>query len=1046
MKKIFHGKLITFIVLFALVFTSNTGIVLADTNVTYPNSQNLIEKLSHPSSGEKEADGILPALGDRSNSYSWTLAQLSDYVYIGGNRNVLAGTFLQATAGMLDPDLTLKFLADISDGDIPTDPAAVADNTARLFRYDLNTKTLEEVYKTPNIMGYRGALTFQSTEADSASVYFGTMGPTSQVLRFGDEYQSGDQPEVVYQAAFPGYSSIRAMAQHKDSMCIGVLTISAGAVTGNVQIMQATDPAINHWTEIASIKDFAACDPRTDQAAVGQSGVWDIISYNGSLYAFIGSGYQAGSETNGYSIFKGTYLPEDEKANEAGWVWKMIVGPLEDGDGDPTGAIYPRGLGNPYDGSASPFLYTDPTGETYVYVGTFDSIFDSTFEILSTRSYESLYRAMHPAKIYRFDENDHWEMIIGNPDEYFSEKKGNYYAGFSSTTQSSVYSPNLYMWKMAQYGGELFTGTLDATTLLDIIVPPLKIDFDSYDNEDLLKILEIVGGYLPDEVVEELTDAITAVDRASEAAIEAQAVYEEAIAVTASGDLALTAANLACTEAGIYTPAGIIVTPCALYSALVDCDAKTANFANLASAAAISTPLASTTAALSNTAATAASATKIAWEQNAEFANQFEPADVDLITHARDDISAAVDAALLYQTQAQNEANSAAEEYTEAATEAARVKANLKTVSDQINALLGSIDAAQYAQMSNLIGTLADLGYGTGEYQELRYILELRVMINTNKEADDMGCSVYRTSDGLNFTAVTTNGFNDKYNYGIRTFLPTSDGLFMGTANPFYGTQLWRLGDLPSTPSTGGGGGGSSSTITAAVTQPAILGPLNMADHFAYIFGYEDGTIRPLAQMTRAEVASVFYRLLTDESRAKYQTDSNSFSDVSPTDWFNTAISTLAKANILSGYQDGTFLPNAVVTRAEFTTILARFVEAQGGTSNFKDINQHWAKNYINTAYKNGWISGYSDNTFRPDQPITRAEVMAIVNRAMHRVVKASDMLDTMIKWTDNPSGTWYYEAVQEATNSHNHEWTKELVPGQTYYYEKWTELQKNPD
>lgn len=1047
MKKLYHSKALTFIVLIALVFTLNTGIAFADTSITYPNSQNLIEKVSHPTTGEKVADGILPEIGDRSNSYTWTLSQLGDYVYIGSNRNVLAATFLQATSSYLDPALTLKFLGDISDGDIPTNPSDVVDNTARMFRYNLKTKVLEEVYKKQGISGYRGTSTFQSVAADHASVYFGSLGANAQVLRFGSDFKVGDSPEVVYEAGDPGYSSIRAMATHQDSMCIGVLTVAGDEVTGNVQIMQATNPAINSWTEIASMDDFSACSPRTDQSAPAQSGVWDMISYNGSIYAFIGSGYQDGSENNGYAVFKGTYLPENEDANDAGWVWKMIVGPLEDSEGNPTGAIYPRGLGNSYDGSASPFLYTDPNGKTYVYVGTFDSIFDSIFEILSTKSYESLYRAMHPAKIYRFDENDNWEMIIGNPDTYFNEKKGNYYAGFSNTTQASVYSPNLYLWRMAQYDGELYAGTLDASTLMDIIVPPLKIDFDSYNNKDLLKILGMAGSYLPDEVVEELTDAIMAVDTASQSAIEAQAIYEESVVVAASGDLALAAADAACSEAAIYTPAGIIVTPCALYSALLDSDTKTANFADLASAAAVKYSLATTTAALSDTAAGSASAARTAWEQNAEFANPFEPADAGLISQARTNISAAVDAAHLYQIEAQNEATAAAEEYAEEAAKAAQARANLIMVSNKINKLLGSINAEQYAQMSDLFGTLADLGYGTGEYQELRYILEMRVMINTNKEADEMGCSVYRTSDGLNFTAVTTNGFNDKYNYGLRTFLPTTDGLFMGMANPFYGAQLWKLGDLPTPPSTGGGGGGSSSsTVIVAVTKSAILGPLNMTDHFAYILGYEDGTIKPLANMTRAEVATIFYRLLTNESRAKYQTETSTFSDVTSKDWFNTAVSTLAKAKILSGYQDGTFLPNAIMSRAEFATIITRLAELQGGSSNFTDISAHWAKNYINTAFTNSWVSGYADNTFRPDQPITRAEVMTIVNRALHRVVKASNMLDAMTKWSDSASSAWYYEAVQEATNSHNYKLTTELVPGQTYYYEQWTELTKNPD
>jgi len=602
---------------------------------------------------------------------------------------------------------------------------------------------------------------------------------------------------------------------------------------------------------------------------------------------------------------------------------------------------------------------------------------------------------------------------------------------------------------MAQYGKELFVGTFDGTTLMDMIVPPLKIDFNTYDNDDLLTILGMVGGYLPEEVVAELTETITAEENASEAAIKAQDIYTESLEVSVAGDEALAAADVACTEAAIYTLGELIVTPCALYTALLDCDDKAAEFASMVSAAAVNTSLATTTAALSMTAAESASDVRADWESDANI-NNLEQQDVDAITDLRGDITAAVEAAHLYETQAENNAISATEKADEASAKAAVAEENLITVSNKLNKLLGSIDAEQYAQMSDLFGTLADLGYGSGEYQELRYILELRVMINTNKEADDMGCSVYRTSDGLNFTAVTTNGFNDKYNYGLRTFLPTSDGLFMGMANPFYGAQLWKLGDLPSTPDSGtggsGGGGGGGSVINATATEPAIRALLNMTDHFAYILGYEDGTIRPLDKMTRAEVATIIYRLLTDESRTKFKTDSSVFSDVSSADWFGTAVSTLAKANIMSGYKDGTFLPNAVISRAEFATILSKFAENQSGSSSFTDINEHWAKNFINTAFSNSWVSGYSDNTFRPNQPITRAEVMTMINRATCRVVKASDMIDSMIKWSDNTSGAWHYEAIQEATNSHLYQRTKELVPGQSYYYEKWTELTQNPD
>lgn len=1048
MKKTQFRKAISFVLLIILVFTCNTGISLADTNTTYPSTQNLIEKLSHPASGEKVADGILPEVGgDRSNSYAWAMAQLGDYVYIGSNRNLLGGTFVQAASKSLGPSLASKLLDDISEGDIPTDPAALADMKARIFRYDLNKKTFEEIYTSSLAFGYRSALPFKAKDSDQASVYFGSTGSMSQVLRFDEGFKPGDKPESVYNSE-SGYSNIRAMAEHDGTLCIGVLTISSDQTKGNLQIMQSDNPAIGNWTEIASLEDFAGCAPRTDSGAVGQSGIWDMISYNGSLYAFIGTGYVNGSNNNGYCVFKGTKssIPDDPKANKAGWVWNMIVGPAVDDNGVSTGAIYPRGMGNPYDGSASPFLYTDPSGKTYVYVGTFDSIFDSLLEILKEGSYESVYRAMHPAKIYRFDQNDNWEMVIGNPDQYFNKKLGNYYAGFSNTTAASIYSPNFYVWRMAQYNGELFAGTFDGSTLLDAFVPPLKIDVENYDNHDLLKILNLVGKHLPEVLIKALSESIMYADNASAAAISAQEIYLEAQDVAEAGDNAFAAADEASALAGSYTPGAVIATSGALYSALLDCNEKTKSFADQATAAAVNTTLAAATAIESQIASESASSAVTLWEEECQ---NVSPAFTDVIhgqiDQVRDDVSAAAIEAHAYVDQAQSEATAATLKAKAAEEAVTTARNNLIEVSDKLNKLLGTITLEQYSQLSELLGTLAEFGYGNDELQKLRYILELRIMINTAKEAGDMGCSVYRTRDGVNFTPVTTDGFNDKYNYGLRTFLPTKKGLFMGMANPYYGAQLWRLGDLPSKPDTGNGGGGGGGGVIATATKSAILsGLLNMTDHFAYIQGYADGAIRPLNKMTRAEAAAIFYRLLTDESKAKYLTTGSSFSDVSSTDWFSTAASTLANAKILTGYNDGKFHPDSIMSRAEFAAILARIADAEGSkTNSFTDISNHWAKNYISTALANGWVSGYSDNTFRPDQPITRAEVMTMVNRVLHRAVKSGDMLDGMKTWSDSPQGVWYYEAVQEATNAHNYELTKELVPDQSFYYEKWTKLNK---
>ena len=197
---------------------------------------------------------------------------------------------------------------------------------------------------------------------------------------------------------------------------------------------------------------------------------------------------------------------------------------------------------------------------------------------------------------------------------------------------------------------------------------------------------------------------------------------------------------------------------------------------------------------------------------------------------------------------------------------------------------------------------------------------------------------------------------------------------------------------------------------------------LERGDHYAYIVGYEDDTIRPQNNITRAEVATIFFRLLTDESREAYFTTDCDFTDVNGSAWYANTVATLSNAGILAGYPDGSFRPNDPITRAEFAAIATRFDDLAAADSTFTDIDGHWAEDAINAAYGAGWVGGYPDGTFRPNNNITRAEVMSLVNRVLDREVDEDGMLDDMLTWIDNEPGTWYYEAVQEATNSHDYE------------------------
>ena len=227
---------------------------------------------------------------------------------------------------------------------------------------------------------------------------------------------------------------------------------------------------------------------------------------------------------------------------------------------------------------------------------------------------------------------------------------------------------------------------------------------------------------------------------------------------------------------------------------------------------------------------------------------------------------------------------------------------------------------------------------------------------------------------------------------------------------------------------------GSLVTVKPRVTPTVITFTntyadlsLETRDHFGYIIGYQDDTVRPEANITRAEVATIFFRLLTDAKRAQYWSKTNSFSDVTSDDWYNNAISTLAKAGALSGYEDGTFRPNQPITRAELVKIAMSFYGTVHSDSDvFNDVGEHWAAAFINGAADLGFVNGYGDETFQPDRYVTRAEAIKIINRTLNRAPDKDHLLSDMITWVDNMNvDAWYYAEIQEATNSHTYTWDK---------------------
>ena len=329
-----------------------------------------------------------------------------------------------------------------------------------------------------------------------------------------------------------------------------------------------------------------------------------------------------------------------------------------------------------------------------------------------------------------------------------------------------------------------------------------------------------------------------------------------------------------------------------------------------------------------------------------------------------------------------------------------------------------------------------DMGIKPEQFKNLNSAYDVEFVVKTDGELDI-------TKKPLTITAGSAEG------YGPEAI----------TCDTYTATELAKGDKLVSVKITGKQSvpGSSANVASDAVIQDAngkdvtanyeikyvdgtltMLEILNKEDHFNYVIGYPDDTVRPNANITRAEVATIFFRLLTDDGRKEFDTKTSTFSDVADGQWYTRAIATLANAKIVSGYPDGSFRPNDSITRAEMATIIARFANLSADGKTFSDIKDHWAQKYIELAAGNGWINGYSDGSFGPDKKITRAETFAMINRVLDRQTESNDDLlpaSQMLNWSDNANTTeWYYRDMQEATNNHKCERIGDSE------YEKWTE------
>lgn len=657
----------------------------------------IIQKLSNPTKGEKEADGFNSAV-DRRNGYAWAMAESKNYIYIGSNRNIIfsliKSIFILGNFAETITDL-------IFEDDVSTE---TVDNSAEIFRYNKLTKKIEQVYKSELTLeggfyesGYISAVSFKPYNEDNESIYIGAFGNNyTRILKFKENYVIDvDKPEVVF-IDNTGKSSVGAMGVHEAKLYFGLMITDT-----DLRIMESAAPSKNTWNIVADLNDFNNI-PNVDIGSSRSGGIFDLISYNGYLYAIIGSGNKPINES-GFLIFKGKYIGLMAKeSNRYGWKWDMIVGP---------NGKYEAGMGINSYAIATPFKYKASDGKEYVYVGTFSNVIQSTQKLISF-DFSYLYENfVKPTQLYRFDENDNWEMIIGTPSENepLQIRIGNYKAGFIPDNSGINYSSNHYIWRMAEYNEKLFLGTFDSSSLYDYLIPKNIPDYiDSFEG-----ILIILLNFLS------LINVIKSEDIKTILQLFNDYEYFDDKYINNYDALSLSYASLHFNE----------IKPSDYIEKVMK---------------------------------------NIDLNYNLNILNSLNALAKKIPTSISSDNDKYLEAIYLYLSSQLG-------------------KSTIENIKNTIYKLSNN-----KKQLKLLLFKIKDLVTSQEFLTQLYYMKSIRKMIDTSIK----GADLYVSEDGIHFKKITINGFNDKYNYGLRTFVSSTDGLYIGTANPFYGGQLWKLSEL----------------------------------------------------------------------------------------------------------------------------------------------------------------------------------------------------------------------------------------------------------
>lgn len=724
-------------------------------------------KISNPSSTDITSPDGMEIGGDRGNSYAWSMAQTDKYVWIGMNRQCLTVSAMQILQALgLSPDQYSTVLNVLTGGKLPADVETMQDQKPVIMRYNKSTGELQKVYESPaaftmpdgTVMGEDYG--FRVAKEYKGSVYFGSLGAglgQHRVLRFDDSMKTGDQPEIVYELPMQGsQTSIRAMEVYNDELYIG--TISA---TNQVQILKSKDPKKNNWQVVANTNDFDNLVKAGENAIAG-GGVFDLVKYNDYLYATIVTS-DTPSPTNGVK-YSGWGLYKGKPDSNGKWTWSPVVSSA-------TGSKYPLGMGVDINTVSTPYVF-----DGKLYIGTFNEPVHAMMQLFLNGSVDAMYNSLQTTThLYSFDKNDNAEMIVGNTNALFPQgSKSGLKAGY---TNEQMPNSTLYTWRMEEHNGQLYIGTFDAYALYRMIaVLPLNDILDISDQAQNVnekariantkaKASDSLKNAINDwSNVVETIDTLNVIPKDTQAPMKEQTQTKNETSLTDKAPQAVT-------------PTPEVSTP-------ITTIANVENNATLA-AHPVTEP---------------ASKAILQEPELTKIPDQ-EPvapimANINTATAQAQDIQTLSTNVLCVQ----DTVNKIKELLTKVPTE--QIVSSLKQLISDTNKTIDLILAHSKYLPNDVIATVNNMKMVLSMVENLlnnfnfHEYFDICKTLTQSEIRNDAGADLFvLTNDGATIKTVTNNGFNNQYNYGVRTLSSIGDKLIVGTANPFYGSQLWSVDD-----------------------------------------------------------------------------------------------------------------------------------------------------------------------------------------------------------------------------------------------------------